>query len=74
MAFRWRADNDPSLNVDLVALSFSGIRTSIAKKPYDFVIFQGGGSRPIVPPLDPPMFASSLVLICYVIGAVLIGL
>ena len=24
-------------------------------KPYIFVIFQGGGSGPPVPPLDPPM-------------------
>ena len=29
---------------------FQGIRTSIAKKPYTFVIFQGGGSGPSVPP------------------------
>ena len=28
---------------------FQGIRTSIAKKPYDFVIFQGG-SDPLPPP------------------------
>ena len=44
---------------------FQGIRTSIAKKPYIFVIFQGGGgggggggeggSGPPVPPLDPHM-------------------
>ena len=35
---------------------FQGIRTSIAKKPYIFVIFRGGGgggSGPPVPPLDP---------------------
>ena len=31
-----------------------GIRTSIAKKPYIFVIFQGGGGPyPLSPPLDP---------------------
>ena len=33
---------------------FQGIRTSIAKKPYIFVIFQRG-SGPPAPPLDPPM-------------------
>ena len=32
---------------------FQGIRTGIAKKPYTFVIFLSGGSRPPVPPLDP---------------------
>ena len=32
---------------------FQGIRTSIAKKPYIFVIFRGFG--PPVFPLDPPM-------------------
>ena len=35
-----------------------GIQTSIAKKPYIFVIFQegGGGVRtPVPPPLDPHM-------------------
>ena len=31
---------------------FQGIWTSIAKKPFIFVIFQRG-SRPPVPPLDP---------------------
>ena len=36
MAFRWRTDDDPTLNVGLV---FQGIRTNIARKPYTFVIF-----------------------------------
>ena len=32
---------------------FKGIQTSIAKKPYIFVIFQGGrGLDPLSPPLD----------------------
>ena len=35
---------------------FKGIRTSIAKEPYIFVIFQGGGVRTPCPPLDPHMF------------------
>ena len=40
-----------------------GIQTRISKNPYIFVIFQGGGSRPPVPPLDPQMkltFTSTL--------------
>ena len=32
---------------------FQGIRTSVAKKPYIFVIFQGGGSEPPAP--SPPL-------------------
>ena len=48
MAFRWRADDGPTLNASLVALC-QGIRTSIAQKPYIFVIFQGGPD-----PLSPP--------------------
>ena len=34
---------------------FQGIWTRIAKKPYIFCDFSGGGSRPHVPPLDPHM-------------------
>ena len=36
---------------------FQGIRTSIAKKPYIFVIFQwgGGGQDRLSHPLDPPV-------------------
>ena len=34
---------------------FQGIRTSIAKEPYIFVIFQGG-PNPLSPPLDPHMY------------------
>ena len=46
MAFRWHADDGPTLIAGLVYSSFvifQGIRTSIAKKPFMFVIFQGGG-------------------------------
>ena len=50
-------DDDSTLNACLVALSFSGIRTDIAKKPYIFVIFQAGGGGVPCPPLDPPMFS-----------------
>ena len=46
----WRVDDGPTLNADLVAVIFEGIRTSIAKKPYIFCDFSGwgGGSKPPV--------------------------
>ena len=47
-AFRWHADECPTLNAGLAAAIFQGIRTCIARKPYIFVIFQCGG-----PDLDP---------------------
>ena len=53
MAFRWRADNDPTLNAGLVSsfVIFQGIQTSIAKEPCSFVIFPGGVSgHPAIPP------------------------
>ena len=41
----------PTLNAGLVALRmFRGIRTSIAKRPYIFVIFHGGVWTPAPPP------------------------
>ena len=49
MVFRWQADDGPTLNAALVASDFQGIRTSIAKKPYIFVIFQGVGPDPLSP-------------------------
>ena len=50
MAFRWRADDAPTLNAGLVAAIFQGIRNCIARKPYIFVIFLGaGGSYPLSP-------------------------
>ena len=58
MAFRWRADNGPKLNAGVVHCSFvifQGIWTSIANKPYIFMIFQGGPDLP-PPPLDPSMW------------------
>ena len=50
MAFRWRADNGPTLNAGLI---LQGICTSIAKKPYSFVSFQGGPD-----PLSPSSLSS----------------
>ena len=56
MAFRWRADDGPTLNAGFGSfVIFQGIRTSIAKKPYNFVIFQGGGGPGPLSPFDPPM-------------------
>ena len=49
MAFRWRADDGPTLNAGRAA----GIRTNFAKKPYIFCDFRGGGSGPLRSPLDP---------------------
>ena len=55
MAFRWRADDGQTLNAGLVLFVFIQVtRTSIAKKPYMFVIFQGGGGPDPPPALDPP--------------------
>ena len=53
MVFRWRANDGPTLNAGLIDVILQRIRTRIAKKPYIFVIFQGGGSwSPPVSPLD----------------------
>ena len=52
MAFRWHADDEPTLNAGLVVLWFQGIRTSIAKKTYNLYfcdLFGGGGSEPLSP-------------------------
>ena len=55
MAFRWRPDDDWLGSFDF----FQGIRTTIAKKPFIFVIFMGGGgSVPPVPPMDPLRLSS----------------
>ena len=43
MAFRWWADDGPTLNAEISFVIFQGILTSIANKSYIFVIFQGGG-------------------------------
>ena len=39
----------------IVAVIFQGIRTCISRKPYIFVIFQGGADPLSPPPLDPHM-------------------
>ena len=67
MAFLWRADDGwPYIECWICSfVIFKGIRNSIAKKPYIFVIYQGGGGgpNPLSPPLDPPML---LVIRVYV--------
>ena len=45
------ADDDPTLNAGLI---FQGILTSIAKKPYNFVIFHGGWGLDALSP--PPLW------------------
>ena len=43
--FKWRFGRRPIMVQHLIFMIYQGIRasTSIAKKPYSFVIFQGGG-------------------------------
>ena len=58
MAFCWRAKAGPTLSVGLVALYFfRGSGPVLLGNPIFLRIFRGGGggSRPPVPPLDPPM-------------------
>ena len=64
MEFRWRAHDGP---IDSF-VKCQGIWTSIAKKPYIFVIFRlclcvGPDSLPL-PPLDPRMLQSRLSRDC----------
>ena len=47
MAFRWARDDGPTLNA---GLGFQRIRTSLARKPYIFMNFQGGGGPDPLPP------------------------
>ena len=67
-AFRWHADHGlTSLNIERWLgnfVIFQGIQTSIAKKPYILVNFQGGveGLDP-VPPLDPSMICQECICI-----------
>ena len=51
MAFRWRADDGPFILECWLGsfVIFLGIRTSIAKKPNSFVMFQWGGTDPLSP-------------------------
>ena len=42
MVFRWRADDGPTSMLAWQLCDFQGIMTTIAKKLYMFVIFQGG--------------------------------
>ena len=60
MAFRWRADDGPTLNAGLVACDFSGDPDQYCKETlYFFLFFQvgGGGPNPLSPPLDPHTYS-----------------
>ena len=63
MAFRWRADDGPTLNAGLVAAIFQEIRTCIARKPCIFVIFQEGPD-PLSLPLDPHIITPRRLCTC----------
>ena len=55
MAFRWRADNGPTLNAVLVAfLCFMVSGPALLRNPI-FVILQGASGPPDPPPRDPRM-------------------
>ena len=67
MAFRWRADDGPTLNAGWLHVPFfQGIRTNIAmiaKKSFSFVIYQGKvwtPGPPSPPHLDPRIPSSML--------------
>ena len=56
--FKWRFTGVPIMAEHFMLVGsfeiFQGIQTSIAKKPYIFVIFQGGSEPPVPPP--PPLW------------------
>ena len=80
MAFRWRADDGPSLNAGSVASQFfRGSGPELLRNPI-FVIFQGGGGvRTPGPPSgsahgDPVVVCSLVVVapfvcVCFVLGS-----
>ena len=64
MAFRWRADDGPTLNAGLVALwFFRGSGPVLLKKPWFFVIFQG--IQTPCPPLDPHVSSEQSAHTCH---------
>ena len=69
-AFRWRADDGPTLNAGLVAAIFQGTRTCIARKPYIFVIFHGGSGPPGPPSGSAHDFFTCLALISLFIWSI----
>ena len=50
-AFRWQADNGPTLNAGLVACDFSGELDQYCLETLFLVIFKGGGGGP--DPMSP---------------------
>ena len=68
MAFRWRADDGPTLNAGLVASRFfRGSGPKLLRTLY-FCNFPGGGGPPAPPPppLDPHMYEPSQKKLCRV--------
>ena len=69
MAFRWRADNGPSLNAGLIALRFLGNPDQYCQETIYFCDFSlgggggGGSGPPVLPPLDPPMMTTTRIQI-----------
>ena len=61
MAFRWRADDGPTLNAGLVALCFfrgSGpLSCLLLRNPIFFCVFFFGGGGGLFPPLDQRMYS-----------------
>ena len=69
MAVRWRADDGPKLNAGSVALLFLmdlDQNFRIAKKPYIFVIFQGGGGGVRTPCTPPSGYAHDLCFVLFI--------
>ena len=69
MAFRWRANDGPTLNAGLVVLRISGDPVHYCLEILYFLDFSrgggGGGSGPSVPPLDPRMEPDNIHLSRY---------
>ena len=61
MAFRWRANDGPTLNPELVALCFSGSGPELLRNLY-FCDYPEEASGPLVPP--PPPRAGSAYVQC----------
>ena len=56
-AFRWRADDGPTLNTGLVALwFFRGSRPVLLENPIFLWFFKGGGGHDLLPPPPPPLW------------------
>ena len=63
MAFRWLADDDPTLNAGMVALSCLGEPDHYCLETLYLVIFQGRGSGPPAPPPSVSAYDNEILLI-----------